>query len=138
MVVLKREGNVKIEPPSEYTKNNVAYWEPESKSLHELKQRLKEKYPKTPIDDWDDDDQSSYQWAQDMLQKVEDILYHDCIKKEGNNWKFSPLPGNSKSYILTMSEEGILCDCQGFKQRKKCTHQLALKQILFMEAKNEQ
>ncbi len=129
-----QEG-ITYEDPEHYTPENIIYWEPTSKELRQ-----------------------AGRFGIALLNKARKFLQNHCIEQLNfSTWICKPIKDYNKTphYIRSIpnpfpeGQEGLGCDCQGFKKKKKlldegisneipiCSHIIAVKQYCFIESKNK-
>lgn len=119
-----------FEPPREFNKNNVCFWESTSKTLKVAKEKGEKQ-------------------AGVFLTKAKKFLDMGCIERiNGTNWICKPIKNyNNTIYRIKITENGLECDCQGFNKKLKdynngisntkpiCSHIIGVKQFCFIESK---
>ena len=119
------------EQPSEYTYNNVMYWEPFSKALV-IAKKAGDKH------------------ANPLLTKAKKFLNENCIDQlSASTWVCKPIKNyNKTSYFIRSTDEGFSCCCRGFNKKYQeyeagkldlkpiCSHIIAVKQYCFIKSKN--
>lgn len=105
---------VSYEKPRVYNFKNVMYWEPESKRLLTLKK-------------------DGNKEAGTILNKSKKFLELNCIQKSGDNYICLPIKNYNKT-TYTINPVKWSCNCQGYSIYNKCSHLLAVKQKIYIEA----
>lgn len=117
---------IKYEEPREYTIDNISFHEPTSKLIKEQRK------------------------GKSILFKAKIFLEKNCIISiSDTEWNCMPIRDyNKKTHRIRLTEEGFICDCQGFRDKFNtyeegksevipiCSHILAVKQFCFIREKN--
>jgi hypothetical protein len=119
MVILSRGDIEKIDPPVSVNFHTVCYWDPVSQTL------LKKK-------------ENGDTEAATLLGKAKKFLEFNCVEKVNQEeWTMLPIQGyNTTTYKIKLVGDQLVCNCQGFKTNKYCSHCLAVTQYEFIEDYN--